>query len=83
MCQLTGYYAYCKVCGDELEGKSTKSKIRCEKAKNEKVEDCGDVADNTKDWPGICEPCQIKAKNALKQGAAVDKKWARGSAGGW
>lgn len=80
MCHTTGYYAYCKACNSEIDEKSSTTKHKCSYVKGENLDfgDCDDFKDNRQDWPGYCEPCQVKANAALKKGAEIDKKWARG-----
>lgn len=85
MCYWTGYRVYCKQCGIEIRERSTTRGVECDKVKEENWNmcECGTITDLRKDWQGICLSCQAVAANGVKQGDDIDKKWARGSAGGW
>lgn len=78
MCHTTGYYAYCKVCMEDLLDKSYTNLVRCDKAIKDKIDDCGDIDDLRKDWEGFCDACQAEAIAGLNKGDEIDKKWAKG-----
>lgn len=80
MCHMTGYCAYCKACFNEMPEKSSTNYHICDFVRNRNLEfaGCDDFKDRRVDWPRYCEPCQIAANNAIRQGQITDRNWAAG-----